>query len=186
MIIGVTGFFCAGKDSFAEILMEKGLRHISLSDMIRDEIRRLGKEVNLENLTLTGNALRAEFGPGVLAQRALEKIGQDDCYVVTSIRHSKEVETLQQRPDFTMIFVDAPIKLRYERSLQRNRKGDYESFEGFAAAEKAQLESDDPNSQQLLACKNMAGLVVENAGSREELVQKAQDIIERLQSDSAK
>jgi dephospho-CoA kinase len=38
MILGVTGCFCAGKDSLAAYLRKKGFERISLSDMIREEI----------------------------------------------------------------------------------------------------------------------------------------------------
>ncbi len=35
MIVGVTGLFCAGKDTFAAMLEKRSFAHISLSDMIR-------------------------------------------------------------------------------------------------------------------------------------------------------
>ena len=55
MIVGVTGFFAAGKDTVAEILQERGFRHVSLSDIIREEIRSRGEEVTIPHLTTVGN-----------------------------------------------------------------------------------------------------------------------------------
>ncbi|MBN1866156.1 AAA family ATPase [Candidatus Sumerlaeota bacterium] len=170
MIVGVTGFFCAGKDTVAEILMRRGLAHVSLSDMIRDEIRRRGEEITIPRLTEVGNALRTDHGPGVLAERALAVLPSEGDAVVTSIRHGGEVEALRRgRPDFRMLFVDAPARVRYERSLSRRRSGDPATFEEFRDAERAQMESGDPNSQQLLRCRDMADLVVQNEGSTEDL-----------------
>jgi dCMP deaminase len=168
MIVGVTGFFCSGKDTFAEFVIRKGFKHISLSDIIRDEIRTRGQEVTLDRLTSVGNELRGRLGSQVLAQRALEILPMHANAVITSIRHGAEVQMLRSRKDFVMVFVDAPIRVRFERSLMRDRKGDYTTFEEFEAAEKAQMESNDPNSQQLLVCKELSDIVIDNDGTVEE------------------
>lgn len=179
MIIGVTGYFCAGKDTFAEYLVRKSFQHISLSDMIREEIAKRGQQVSIPLLTKTGNELRETFGPQVLAQRALAALPPYGNTVVTSIRHSAEVEMLRSRKDFVMIFIDAPARVRYDRSVARGRAGDCGSFEEFQKAERAQLKSGDPNSQQLLACRKMADIVLNNAGSAQEFEKK---IIQTLQT----
>ena len=92
MIVGITGFFSAGKDSAAEYLVAKGYRHVSLSDIIREEMRARGLEITINNLTRTGNELRSNEGPDVLACRALAILPDDADAVVTSIRHGAEVE----------------------------------------------------------------------------------------------
>ena len=45
-------------DTFADYLQSKGWQHISLSDMIRAEIRNRKEEINLPNLIRVGNELR--------------------------------------------------------------------------------------------------------------------------------
>jgi len=167
MIVGVTGYFCAGKDTFAEFAIRKGFGHVSLADIIREEIERRGRKITLPLLTATGNELRSRFGPQILAQRALEKLPAYGHAIVTSIRHGAEVEALRTRKDFVLVFVDAPLRVRYERSRQRARKGDSESFEAFRAAELAQMKSKDPDSQQLMTCRRMAQIIVTNDGSLE-------------------
>jgi dephospho-CoA kinase len=102
--------------------------------------------------------------------------------VVTSIRHGAEVRALRKRGDFAMVFVDAPARVRYERSLRRARAGDCSTFEDFVAAEKFQLESQDPNSQQLLICRDLADRVLDNAGDREEFVRKIEDLLLELKA----
>jgi dephospho-CoA kinase len=177
MIVGVTGFFAAGKDTVADILVRRGFKHVSLSDIIRTEIRARGEELTIPRLTATGNALRTEFGPSVLAERALGVLPALGDAVVTSIRHSAEVKALRARPDFTMLFVDAPIRVRYERSLGRARGGDPMSFEAFEAAEHSQMASDDPNAQQLAACREMADFVIENDAALSDIEARISDAL---------
>jgi len=188
MIVGVTGFFAAGKDSFAEILVRRGFKHISLSDIIRAEIRRRGAEITIPRLTEVGNELRRDFGPQVLAERALEVLPAQGDAVVTSIRHGSEVQTLRSRRSFVMVFVDAPIQLRYERNVRRGRGGDPMTVEEFVAAEHTQMRSDDPDSQQLSVCKNMADFIILNDGSFQEFEEKTDQVLkqaaERLASDN--
>ena len=164
MILGVTGYFCSGKDTMAAILGRKGFSHISLSDMIREELRRRGREVTIPNLTEVGNELRRDFGPGILAQRALECMDFARNWVVTSIRHPSEVETLRTRPDFAMVFVDAPQRVRFERSLGRARAGDPATFEAFVAEEARQMqrEQGDPAAQALAECRALADVILDN------------------------
>ena len=180
MIVGVTGYFCAGKDTFAEFAVRKGFKHVSLSDMIREEIGKRGEEITIPRLTEVGNELRADFGPRILAQRALAVLPRSGNAVVTSIRHGAEVEMLRSRKDFVMVFIDAPRKIRYERSLKRARKGDPRTFEVFKAAERAQLKGADPRSQQLLACKRMADIVIVNNGSPEAFEGKIKAALRRV------
>jgi len=182
VIIGVTGFFAAGKDTVAEYLMKRGFAHVSLSDIIRDEIRARGEEITIPRLTATGNELRTAFGPAVLAERALEKLPAGSDAVVTSIRHTAEIATLRRRPDFTMVFVDAPIRMRYERSRSRARGGDPVSFEEFEAAERRQMESADPNAQQLAACRDASDVVLNNDSTLEAFEERIRRLLEEKRS----
>ena len=55
MIIGITGPYCSGKDTVAEYLAGMSFRHISLSDMIRNELRGKGKTPTRAALIKKGN-----------------------------------------------------------------------------------------------------------------------------------
>jgi len=181
MILGVTGYFCAGKDTLAQFLEKRGFVHISLSDIIRAEIRSRGQRVTLKRLTDVGNELRRRYGAGVLAVRALRRMNQYTRYVVTSIRHPAEIETLRLRRDFVLVFVDAPQRVRWERSLARARKGDeLPTFEEFVAAEKRQLASDDPDAQQLALCREEADLVLRNDGTLEDFQARAIEALREI------
>jgi dCMP deaminase len=154
----------------ASVLGAKGFAHISLSDMIRDELRARGREVTVPAMTEVGNELRRDFGPGVLARRALGKVDFSRNWVVTSIRHPAEVTVLNERPDFVMVFVDAEQRLRFERSLSRARAGDPKSYEEFQAQEARQMSAHngDPAAQQLALVREQADTRLANDGTYED------------------
>jgi dCMP deaminase len=158
MIVGITGFFCSGKDTMAELLREKGFSHVSLSDIIREELAARGKPATIPNLTAVGNELRRDHGSGILAERALARTDFGRNWVVTSIRHPAEVAALRRRIDFVLLFVDAPQRIRFHRSLARGRPGDPATFAQFRAWEARQLDSHkgDPAAQAMAACRDLA------------------------------
>ena len=51
MIIGLTGKNGSGKGEVAEVLKSAGYLYYSLSDMLREELRKRGKETSSKNLT---------------------------------------------------------------------------------------------------------------------------------------
>jgi dCMP deaminase len=171
MIVGVTGFFCSGKDTLAELLRAKGFAHVSLSDIIRAELATRRGAITVPNLADLGNELRRLHGPGILAERALDRIDFGRNWVVTSIRHPAEVAALRRRRDFVLLFIDAPQRVRFARSLTRARPGDPATFDEFHAWEARQLDphQGDPAAQAIAACRDLADDRLENAGDLDAL-----------------
>src|SRR5262245_24085161 len=124
MLIGLTGRNASGKGEVAKYLEKKSFYYHSLSDVIRDEVRRRGQPLTRETLIDTGNELRQRYGAAVLAERILEKIESDKHYVIDSIRNPKEVETLRRTKGFKLVRIIAPIEVRFERLKKRGRDGD--------------------------------------------------------------
>ncbi len=181
MIVGVTGFFCSGKDTMAELLLAKGFAHVSLSDIIRAELAAQGRGATIPNLTDTGNELRRQHGPGVLAERALERMDFGRNWVVTSIRHPAEAAALRRRVDFVLVFVDAPQRVRFERSRARARPGDPATFAEFRAWEARQLDphQGDPAAQAMAACRELADERLDNGGGVDALGGKVDAFVAR-------
>jgi dCMP deaminase len=182
MIIGLTGSNCAGKTEVSQYLVRGGFEYYSLSDEVRQEIRKRGLEITREVLIKVGNELRRQGGPGVLAERILVQLGHDRNYVVDSIRNPTEVEVLRQRKDFVLMAVAANEVVRFQRSTLRGREGAARTLEQFIQEEKRELESDDPSSQQLVATWRMADVVVNNDGSLEDLHKQLDEILPALMS----
>src|SRR5437868_6054479 len=123
MLIGLTGRNASGKGEVAKYLEKKSFYYYSLSDVIRDEIKKRGLAMTREVLIETGNDLRQTYGPAVLAQRILSRIEDDKNYVIDSIRNPHEVHALRNAKNFKLVNVDAPLRLRFERLSARAREG---------------------------------------------------------------
>jgi dCMP deaminase len=180
MIIGLTGRNGSGKTEVSNYLRTRGFEYHSLSDEIRDEIRRCGREITREVLIAVGNDLRYRFGPGILAQRILQRLGRDRNYVIDSIRNPSEVEVLKQREDFTLVSVEADAVIRFERSRKRGREAAAPTLPQFLQEEGRELDSADPASQQLLATGRLADVTLSNNGTLIDLHRQLDTLLPRL------
>ncbi len=166
MVVGLTGPNAAGKGEVAAYLRGLGFAIHSLSDVVREEAARRGIPPEREHLIRIGNELRRTGGSGILAERVLPRVSSRD--VVDSIRNPAEVALLRGLEGFFLLGVDAPARLRYERSLARRRPGDPATFEEFEAREREE-NSSDPDAQQLLATLRLADRVISNDGTLDAL-----------------
>ncbi|HEX5033137.1 MAG TPA: AAA family ATPase, partial [bacterium] len=128
MIIGLTGKNASGKGEVAQVLKEGGFHYLSLSDLLREELKKRGLEILRENLIHVGNEMRQTYGGGYLADKALQQIDVDKNYIVDSIRNPREVEVLRRLSNFRLIHVTAVPQVRFERIKSRNREGDPKTF----------------------------------------------------------
>jgi len=175
MIIGLTGMNGSGKTEVADYLKKKGFSYFSLSDVIREKLKEEKKELSRENMIEKGNELREKFGPSVLAEGIAKKIKGNA--VVDSIRNPEEIKRLSREKDFTLLGIEAPIKIRYKRALVRKRIGEEITFEKFKELEEREKTGDE-NAQQLGTCMKMADFVIINEGTIDELHKKIDDLIE--------
>jgi dCMP deaminase len=182
MIIGLTGKNGSGKTEVSEYLKTRGFEYHSLSDEIRNEIRRRGQEITREVLIDVGNDLREKHGPGILAERILPSLELEHHYVIDSIRNPSEVEALRRRKDFILFAVEADPSVRFDRSRKRGRENAAQSFNQFMDEEARELESDNPANQQLNATQQKADLAVSNNGTLEELHRKLDKLLPPLMS----
>lgn len=185
MIIGLSGTLSSGKDTVAGYLEEnEGFQHISLSQILRELAREKGVEINLENLTKLGNSILADYGPAYLVKRAEKKVNFAKDLVISSIRQPNEIEYLRTKEDFFMVFVDADSKIRFERSVKRDRKGDSKTLEKFIAIEKKEIDGKS-GAMDLNYCKAHADYVLLNNGTMEDFKQKIKKTIEEIKGKSS-
>ena len=177
MRVGVAGLNAAGKGEVVRLLERRSFYRASLSDVIRADLAREGKEPTRENMIQRGRALRERFGPAVLAERAQRALPSDRNHVIDSIRHPAEVEALRAGGDFLLLWVEAPPRVRFARSRARGRAGDGEDFARFEELEARELASGEAAAQQLLAVRELADLVIPNDGSLEELGAKLEEAL---------
>lgn len=186
MIIGLTGKNGSGKGEVAKFLRDSGYEYHSLSDVVREEIRKSGSEITRELLIVTANTLRKNFGSGILAERVLANLGAEEHAAVDSIRNPFEVEALRRRADFHLLSVEADPKVRFERIKARNREGDPKQYEDFLALEAREAQTPDPSTQQLNRTAEMADAIVYNNGSIDELCEQVRQVINALAANTTR
>jgi dephospho-CoA kinase len=168
-LIGLTGTNGSGKGEAAEFFKKKGYDYVSLSDIIREELKKDKLDITRDNLIKKGNYLRETFGPDILAKRAVDKI--KNSAVIDSIRNPSEVEYLKRKKNFILLAVDAPVEIRYQRVKKRGRDESAESLEQFINKEN-QEKTNNITGQQLQTCLQMADYKITNEGNLEDLYRK--------------
>ena len=178
MILGIAGLNASGKGEAVRFLEDKSFYVLSLSDVIRNQLKAEGVSETRERMIDKSIALRSEGGPAVLARRTLQVMEPDRNYAIDSIRHPAEVEAFRESGQpFHLIWLEADVSLRFERLRARARPGDPETLDRFRELEARELASDDPTRQQLLAVRELADDAVENDGSLEHLHQRLLEVL---------
>jgi dephospho-CoA kinase len=173
IIIGLTGPMAAGHGVIADYLKKKGFYCSSTSDRIREECRRQGLEITRKNLQRLGDELRCQFGPEILAKRTLQKVQKYPLSVIDSIRSIAEVEFLKKRPNFYLLGITAPQKVRYQRLVVRNRESDPITWKAFLVADKKDFKSGQGKSgRNITACLKQADLLLHNNQKIKDLEKK--------------
>lgn len=179
IIIGITGTIGAGKGTIVDYLVrKKGFKHFSAKDFLVDEIEKRGLENNRDNMVMVGNDLRKKNSPSFIADELFKKaLKENNNCVIESLRTIGEIESLRKKGNFILLAIDADPETRYERIIKRKSSKDNVSFEKFLNDEKREMESDDPNKQNLKRCIEMADFVIDNNGKLEELNFKLEEIL---------
>lgn len=182
MIIGLTGKNASGKGEVANYLKTKGFSYYSLSDVIREEATNRGLEHTRDNLIKLGNELREKFGASYLAQQINNRIKEannEPNFVIDSIRNTNEAKELMKNKDFTLVGVDAPIELRFERMKERGRLGDSKTVEELKQQEQRENLKSDTN-QQLDETLKLSQRVIVNDNTLEEFHKKIDNLLDEL------
>ena len=180
MIIGLTGENCAGKGTVADYLKKKGFYYLSLSDVIREELKVEGKEITRDSLVEKGNKMRTEFGPAIMAVKTIAKIQKDKNYVIDSIRNAAEATELKKLPDFFLVHITAQPDVRYTRMHARNREYDPRTFETFMELEKLEKKNTDENKQSIVDAVAKADLKISNSATLMDLYEKVDLALAKL------
>lgn len=169
LIIGITGEMASGKDTATQYLVEKyGAKRYRFSDALRNMLDELALPQTRANLTRLSSELRQAFGENVLAEAIRNKVVQDidvPLIVIDGIRRSGDVDFFREFPDFILLYIDAPLELRYERLIKRRQNADDHSktFEEFKREHELETEAPVPG------LKAQAQHVIGNQGTLEDL-----------------
>lgn len=181
-MIGITGTLGAGKGTVVEYLVsEKRFRHYSVRAFLLEEIRRLGMPENRDSMVVVANSLREEHSPSWVTDQLYEQalIRGENC-IIESIRTPGEIASLRSKGRFILIAVDADRELRYQRIITRKSETDHISFETFVDNEAREMNSTDPNKQNLRECIAQADYLLMNNGSREDLHASVERVLRQI------
>lgn len=162
-IIGLAGTFAGGKDTLATYLVEHyGYIHISTSDMVRQEAMARFESIERPILFKTATEVRYNEGAGAFVLRALDQAGGNPV-IISGLRSIGERDEIKRRGG-VVIFVDAPVKVRYERMKARLRDAEVQlTFDEFNAGEQKEWHAgDNPADFNLRDIKSDADVVFEN------------------------
>jgi len=190
MIIGLSGPNASGKGEVAKYLQSKGYQVYSLSDVLREEAKKIGLDQSRKTLINFGYQLRKKYGEGILVKKVDQQIHQQGIHpegniVVDSIRNPGEIKELRKianKKKVIILGIDAPERLRYERLLKRGRLGDLKNFPEFVQAEKRE-NSEKKYAQQISKCIQLADKIIINKGSLKQLQQKIDDFLKEIENE---
>ncbi|VVB70235.1 AAA domain protein [uncultured archaeon] len=182
LVLGLSGTFAAGKGTFIEIVKSHfNAYSVSTSDALRSEADKLGIIRTRNSLQELANKLVSQKGSGILAELSCVSIPSCDILIVDGLRRSGEFDFLEKKygKNFHSVWIDADLKVRYERIKQRAREGEsILSFQEFKVSE--EKESNGLNSQNLTTCKNLCEFLLDNTSSRDFFEEKIVDLINKL------
>ncbi len=178
IVIGLAGPIASGKGVACDYLKTKyHAGYHRFSTMIRDVIRRLYIEESRENMQKLSLVLRQTFGQDLFAQALNKEIIQDENEVicVDGIRREEDITYLKKLDNFVFIYIDADVKTRYERTVNRaeNASDHNKTYEQFVTDHSADTEMTIP------PLKQFANELIENNGTMEELERKIDEIVEK-------
>ncbi|MFO7722071.1 MAG: AAA family ATPase [Bacteroidales bacterium] len=179
-VVGITGTIGAGKGTIVEYLMtQKGFTHYSVRGYLIREITQRGLPLNRDSMVQVANELRAKHSPAFIVEELYREaiaVGKD-C-VIESIRTPGEVDALRRVPGFMLLAVDAEPEIRYSRIFSRGSETDQIDYRTFLANEAREMNSKDPNHQNLHQCIRMADVVMLNNGTMKELYDQVEAWLE--------
>jgi len=123
-IIAVVGMCGSGKSEAVKFFVESGYKRVYFGEVVMNEMKRLGLEVNEANERATRENLRKEFGMGAMAVKSLpiiEEFMKQSNVVIESLYSWEEYKILKEKfgDGFKLITIYTTKELRYERLLKR-------------------------------------------------------------------
>ena len=178
LIIGLVGMPGAGKSLVVEASQLRGFAVVVMGDVVREETRKRGLELNPKNVGQVMLELRKTGGNGVIAEKCIPRIEQKESkkIVVDGLRSLHESEVFKEHfPKFTLVAVHASPETRFKRLNHRGRSDDSKEWEVFRERDLRELSVGLGNTVA------MAEYIVVNENSRKETNAKVEEVLRRVE-----
>jgi dephospho-CoA kinase len=170
-IIGIGGTNGSGKDTIGQMLAERhGWMFISITDILRDELKTRGKSIERHNLRSLSKEWNEKHGPGVMTNMAVEQFEKSNKkyngLVLASLRREGEAARVHELGG-KVVWVDADPKIRYERISGRGRGAeDAKTFKQFLEEEEVEMHNQgDKHAVGMAAVRDIADIMLTNNGN---------------------
>lgn len=178
LVIAFCGKKYSGKDEGCNYLVSRyGFKHLDYSKNVLNPIlEKNGKPITRDKQIELATQLRKEKGVCVLTEMIVEKIKENSA--ISGLRFKEEVEYLRKKfkEKFKLIAVEAEDKIRYERSLRQQTKGEgTHTFEQFLEREKL------PTERVIPLTMGLADYTITNNSTKEGLYNQLDTILKGLQ-----
>ena len=179
MVFGLSGEPGSGKDTVKEYLIERyNAESLGFSLVLKDILNRLSIPLERANYASLAEALRTSFGEAILASGLALDVARTakPMVAIDGIRKLAELEELRKIGNFRCIFVEADMRVRYERVKMRGMKADDagKTFEAFVREHEHAADKDVRN------LRSEADFVIENNGTLEELYKNLDEIMKNF------
>ena len=114
----------SGKSEAVKFFEESGYRRVYFGEVVMNEMKALGLEVNEQNERATRENLRKEFGMGAMAVKSLpviEELVKQGNVVIESLYSWEEFKIIKEKfgDSFSLLTIYTTKQLRYERLMKR-------------------------------------------------------------------
>lgn len=181
-VVGVVGLQGSGKTEVAEAASKFDIPRVRMGDVVWDEVKSRGLEVNESNVGAVANELREREGKAAIAKRCVPLIEESGpgkgAVLVDGIRGKAEVDEFRRvfGDGFVLLAVEASEGIRRERIGARGREDDASGKENFREKEERE------RGWGLDEAMKVADITIVNEGTLEQLQQRARDVLESVVS----
>jgi dephospho-CoA kinase len=178
LILGFTGEMASGKGTCAAYLKERyHAETFRFSSALFDVAHRMHLKDDRDTLQKISTWFRKEFGEDTLAKVMFEdaKSASADLVVIDGVRRLEDVKYLRALPEFVLVYLDAPMRVRYERMVLRGEKADdtTKTFEEFEKDHQRESELEIPKLREF------SREILDNGGTKDELFARLDEIVKR-------
>lgn len=178
IILGFAGQIASGKGTSSKYMTDRyEAKAYRFSTSLRDILHRLILPVSRTNLQDLAISLTNTFGQDVLSKVIYKEIQEDEHGIITidGIRRLGDMEYFKKLPGFRLVYIDADMKLRFQR-MKQNGENAYDiskTFDEFSKDHEKETET------AIEGFKEKANYVVDNNGTLQELHKQLDEIIQK-------
>lgn len=178
LVVGLAGMPGSGKSLVVETAVAEGYAVVNMGDVIREETKKRGLELNPKNIGKIMLELRQTGGNSVIAEKCIPKIEQTQTkkIIVDGIRSLNEVNAFKNHfQKFSLIAVHSSPETRFSRLYLRRRSDDPNEREIFHERDMRELGVGLGNAIA------MAEYVVTNEEDKDATQRKVKAILRRIE-----